>query len=103
MVAFEAVRIRRPIDEAQYSRGKGAHSPKVSGDVVADHQAHGKEEPEYPTKNVVGNELDLRDNHADRDDGPRQLPYLHNSFQARKKRGGGWGVKPAQNRGCSKA
>lgn len=48
-----------------------ALSPEISADIVTDDQASGEEKPENTVENVVGDELDLRDDHADRHNGPR--------------------------------
>ena len=53
-----------------------ALSPEVCADVVADDEAGGKEEPKYAVEDVVRDELDLGDNHANRHDRPRQLADL---------------------------
>lgn len=57
-------------------------SPEVCGDVVPDDEARREEEPKYPVKNVVRDELELRHDHADCDDGPRQLTNLEGAITA---------------------
>jgi len=57
-------------------RNKSSPSPEVCTDVVANYEAGGEEEPEYAVENVVRDELDLGNDHADRHDRPRQLADL---------------------------
>lgn len=60
----------------RWSYSLSLFSPEVCGDVVADDQTRGEEEPKYPVENVVGNELELRHYHANRNDCPGQLTNL---------------------------
>ena len=51
-------------------------SPEIRSDVVADDQARREEKPKNPIKYVVGNELELRHDHANCNDCPGQLTNL---------------------------
>lgn len=51
-------------------------SPEVGANVVTDHEASRKEEPENAVEDVVSDELDLGHDHTDRHDRPCQLADL---------------------------